>query len=148
VLDEPLLYERGWGKKLTYVIAFSRRRHVTQYATMVRVKREFQLGDHVWDVTRRYTNDYLGVALRRRLIPERVLHDVSIQASDLGQKERSHITILVGFQLPTLLLVIPLNVGDLYHQFTTLEEPIHRLCRGQPSNSRRPPRLLWPEDGR
>ncbi|CAE7939182.1 NGLY1 [Symbiodinium sp. KB8] len=37
-LDSPLMYEKGWGKKLTYCIGFAR--------------------DHVVDVTRRYTQSF------------------------------------------------------------------------------------------
>ncbi|CEP03356.1 unnamed protein product (mitochondrion) [Plasmodiophora brassicae] len=51
--DAPLLYEAGWGKKLSYVIGFS--------------------VDGVRDVTRRYTANYAtenGVLSRRRECPE------------------------------------------------------------------------------
>ena len=48
--DNPLLYEKGWGKKLSYVIA---------------------VGDYdVIDVTRRYTTDLLQLLPRRKLTTE------------------------------------------------------------------------------
>lgn len=50
VLDEPLLYEKGWGKKLNYCVA-----------TGV---------DCVMDVTRRYTVDFESLCPRRTLASE------------------------------------------------------------------------------
>ena len=48
--DTPLIYEGGWGKKLTYVIAFSK--------------------DEVVDVTRRYVLNKMMNRMRRTLVPE------------------------------------------------------------------------------
>ncbi|XP_012288897.1 peptide-N(4)-(N-acetyl-beta-glucosaminyl)asparagine amidase [Orussus abietinus] len=50
VLNRPLMYERGWGKKLTYVIACSQ--------------------DEVQDVTWRYTRDPSSILKRRNLCSE------------------------------------------------------------------------------
>jgi peptide-N4-(N-acetyl-beta-glucosaminyl)asparagine amidase len=48
--DTPLVYEKGWGKKLTYVIAFS--------------------NDEIVDVTKRYILNYKVNRMRRELVPE------------------------------------------------------------------------------
>ncbi|CAN8077350.1 unnamed protein product [Agarophyton chilense] len=53
IMDEPLLYEKGWGKKLNYCIA-----------TGV---------DVVLDVTRRYTEDFETLKERRTLANENLL---------------------------------------------------------------------------
>lgn len=45
-LDTPLVYEQGWGKKLTYCLAFAR--------------------DHAVDVTRRYSRTFESAVLSRR----------------------------------------------------------------------------------
>jgi peptide-N4-(N-acetyl-beta-glucosaminyl)asparagine amidase len=44
--DAPLMYEAGWGKKLTYIVSFS--------------------AEEVVDVTRRYTRSYVSQVLPRR----------------------------------------------------------------------------------
>mmetsp|Transcript_35376 Transcript_35376/g.57241 ORF Transcript_35376/g.57241 Transcript_35376/m.57241 type:complete len:500 (+) Transcript_35376:83-1582(+) len=55
--DSPLLYEQGWGKKLTFVVGFSR--------------------DDIRDVTRRYTRTLAEVLERRaRICPEAVFQNV------------------------------------------------------------------------
>lgn len=50
LLDEPLVYEKGWGKKLTYCVAVGK--------------------DCVMDVTRRYTADFNAILERRTLADE------------------------------------------------------------------------------
>ncbi|KAI9029522.1 hypothetical protein DFJ74DRAFT_765319 [Hyaloraphidium curvatum] len=51
--DAPLLYERGWGKKLSYVFAFT--------------------GQGVQDVIRKYSRDWEGVRARRTRCSEEAL---------------------------------------------------------------------------
>ncbi|KHJ83432.1 transglutaminase-like protein, partial [Oesophagostomum dentatum] len=53
VIDRPLLYEKGWGKKLSYVIAFGT--------------------DHVYDVTWRYSLDHKKTIKLRNRVREGVL---------------------------------------------------------------------------
>lgn len=59
VLDEPLLYEKGWGKKLNYCVA-----------TGV---------DGVMDVTRRYTADFEALRPRRTLADEEGLRSALME---------------------------------------------------------------------
>jgi len=61
-LDSPLVYEKGWGKKLTYCIAFAR--------------------DHVRDVTLRYTRNYNSVLQRRNQFSEAELERAVKAVSD------------------------------------------------------------------
>ncbi|XP_010440773.1 PREDICTED: peptide-N(4)-(N-acetyl-beta-glucosaminyl)asparagine amidase [Camelina sativa] len=56
VYDKPMLYEKGWNKKLNYVIAISK--------------------DGVCDVTKRYTKKWHEVLSRRALTTESSLQDV------------------------------------------------------------------------
>lgn len=52
VLDQPLMYEKGWGKKLTMIFAFT--------------------PTYVEHITARYTDDYKSTVLRRGIPDERL----------------------------------------------------------------------------
>ncbi|XP_020210972.1 peptide-N(4)-(N-acetyl-beta-glucosaminyl)asparagine amidase isoform X1 [Cajanus cajan] len=56
IYDKPLLYEKGWGKKLDYVIAIAK--------------------DGVYDVTKRYTRKWHEVLSRRTMVTEPSLSTV------------------------------------------------------------------------
>ncbi|KAG9018038.1 peptide-N4-(N-acetyl-beta- glucosaminyl)asparagine amidase [Tulasnella sp. 427] len=56
VRDEPLLYDKGWGKKMSYVLAFAI--------------------DGAKDVTRGYVQDWNATLARRTKGPEEALHQV------------------------------------------------------------------------
>ncbi|XP_046482236.1 peptide-N(4)-(N-acetyl-beta-glucosaminyl)asparagine amidase [Neodiprion pinetum] len=71
VLDRPLMYEKGWGKKLSYILAFSK--------------------DEMQDVTWRYTSDQKAVLKRRKLCSESNL--VSIITSLSENRRRTSCSI-------------------------------------------------------
>ncbi|XP_032123862.1 peptide-N(4)-(N-acetyl-beta-glucosaminyl)asparagine amidase isoform X2 [Sapajus apella] len=70
VCDKPLLYEIGWGKKLSYVIAFSK--------------------DEVVDVTWRYSCKHEEVIARRTKVKEALLRE-TINGLNKQRKETSFI---------------------------------------------------------
>ncbi|KAL3634698.1 Peptide-N(4)-(N-acetyl-beta-glucosaminyl)asparagine amidase [Castilleja foliolosa] len=65
IYDNPLLYEKGWGKNLNYVIAVAR--------------------DGVYDVTKRYTRKWHEVLSRRVMTTEPAL---AIIISDITKQQR------------------------------------------------------------
>ncbi|KAL8555090.1 hypothetical protein ACS0TY_003044 [Phlomoides rotata] len=67
IYDNPLLYEKGWGKKLNYVIAIAR--------------------DGVYDVTKRYTRKWHEVLSRRVMTTEPALR---IIISDITREQRKN----------------------------------------------------------
>ncbi|CAN1285477.1 Peptide-N(4)-(N-acetyl-beta-glucosaminyl)asparagine amidase [Linum perenne] len=69
VYDKPLLYEKGWGKKLNYVIGFSK--------------------DGVCDVTKRYTRKWPEVLSRRNITTELA---VSVAVTKLTKECRRNFT--------------------------------------------------------
>ena len=69
-VDKPLVYEAGWGKKLTYVIAFSK--------------------DEVQDVTWRYSKDHKETKQRRQLVRPRWLVKNLLELTKTRMKKMFH----------------------------------------------------------
>nr|CAG4638458.1 EOG090X06HD [Cyclestheria hislopi] len=98
VCDKPLLYEAGWGKKLSYVIAFSRH--------------------EVQDVTWRYTANYKEVLKRRQLVSESWLLQQTMKLtrskqSSLPEEKRKDLTLRLVRELAEFLTPPNAKPGEL-----------------------------------
>lgn len=86
--DTPLMYENGWGKKLSYVIAYS--------------------PEEVQDVTWRYSSNHKGVIERRRKCSESQLVKALMEMRKERQKtltdaRRQYLTKRVIYELIELM---------------------------------------------
>ncbi|XP_019880474.1 peptide-N(4)-(N-acetyl-beta-glucosaminyl)asparagine amidase [Aethina tumida] len=89
VCDRPLMYECGWGKKLSYVMAYS--------------------GEEVQDVTWRYSAQHKQVLQRRRKCHENELVDALIQLrtkrqANLTEPRRQYLIKRLLFELLEFLI--------------------------------------------
>ncbi|CAN7941907.1 unnamed protein product [Ixodes pacificus] len=114
VCDVPLIYEAGWGKKLSYVVAFSK--------------------DEVQDVTWRYTSRFAETLSRRTLYAEgeliRVLLTVTRQLqAHLPEGLRNRMMLKRILELSEFL--IPAKATDSEHHGRTSGSLQWRLQRGE-----------------
>nr|SVE77013.1 EOG090X06HD [Daphnia lumholtzi]SVE78239.1 EOG090X06HD [Daphnia lumholtzi]SVE78868.1 EOG090X06HD [Daphnia lumholtzi] len=112
--DKPLLYDVGWGKRLNYVIAFSK--------------------DEVQDVTWRYTRNHAEVIKRRNLVSEEWLlqqtNKLSRQLqSSVSDSQRELLTLRLVGELAEFLL--PREVKEGEEQGRTSGAVSWRQTRGE-----------------
>uniref|UniRef100_A0A914ZZZ7 Peptide-N(4)-(N-acetyl-beta-glucosaminyl)asparagine amidase n=2 Tax=Parascaris univalens TaxID=6257 RepID=A0A914ZZZ7_PARUN len=136
IIDTPLLYERGWGKKLTYVIAFG--------------------ADHVRDVTWRYTFDHFKVLRRRSACRESVLlnffkklnarYEKTMFVERKKEMDRRYLKELIEFLSPSLQLR---EGSEVEHQGRTTGSVKWREARNELGGSSKSPPIsvvLRPND--
>uniref|UniRef100_A0A8U7M6M3 Peptide-N(4)-(N-acetyl-beta-glucosaminyl)asparagine amidase n=1 Tax=Corvus moneduloides TaxID=1196302 RepID=A0A8U7M6M3_CORMO len=104
VCDKPLLYETGWGKKLSYIIAFSK--------------------DEVVDVTWRYSCKHEEVLSRRTALSEATLRE-TINA--LNRTKRKEVVFIPSEKEKTskLFHLIYNVIDDSYTRVSNNNEKIH-----------------------
>ncbi|XP_067001285.2 peptide-N(4)-(N-acetyl-beta-glucosaminyl)asparagine amidase isoform X2 [Anabrus simplex] len=114
VCDQPLIYEKGWGKMLTYVIAYS--------------------CDDVQDVTWRYSTDHRGILSRRTLCTEEELLTTLWQVRQERQKglsepRRAYLTRRLLSELVEFL--VPRKPSQTEFQGRSSGSLAWRLARGE-----------------
>nr|CAG4640869.1 EOG090X06HD [Eulimnadia texana] len=126
--DKPLLYEAGWGKKLSYIIGFSK--------------------DDVQDVTWRYTAKHKEILKRRTLVSETWLLEQTAALtkhlqSKFGADEKKALSLRLIREL-CLLLTPPVAKQDEL-QGRTSGDIQWRSSRGElgPSVSERSVVIVW-----
>ena len=125
-MDKPLVYEAGWGKKLTYVIAFSR--------------------EEVQDVTWRYSKDHEETRRRRLLVrPSWLVRRIlELSQARLAGLEEARRTELTGRRLAECLeMLTPRSVsaGDQVGRQTG--SLAWRLARGEVGQQSRQEGWVW-----
>jgi len=114
-LDKPLIYEKGWGKKLSYILAYS--------------------NEEVQDVTWRYTENSQDILERRTLCTEYELLNVILS---LSQQRQNNLSIsrrkyLAKRRLKECIefLFQPKGIGGENYGGRTSGSLIWRLARGE-----------------
>lgn len=120
MIDKPLMYEKGWKKKLTYVIAFSK--------------------DEVQDVTWRYTRNQKAVMKRRKICTEqrliqflRSLTDQRHNSPNYSRMRREYVVMRSLLELADMLYIPNLQNknSDETYEGRTSGSLAWRLARGE-----------------
>eukprot|EP00898_Chlorokybus_atmophyticus_P005249 jgi/Chlat1/5725/Chrsp38S05528 len=123
IYDRPLLYEAGWGKQLSYVVAFSH--------------------DGAIDVTRRYTRKWHEVATRRTHVTE---EELQMLLARLNQSLQSALPPAALQQLALMMAAELLELQELQQTYTSAGALPGRqsgaldwrVARGEVAGSERP----------
>ena len=113
-LDKPLVYEAGWGKKLTYVIASSK--------------------DEIQDVTWRYSKDHAATRSRRTLVRPRRLTALLLRLSaarQAGVSEQEKARLTARRLAECLELVVARKAGEGEGEGRRTGSLAWRLARGE-----------------
>ncbi|EFN73808.1 Peptide-N(4)-(N-acetyl-beta-glucosaminyl)asparagine amidase [Camponotus floridanus] len=132
IIDKPLMYEKGWKKKLTYIIAYSK--------------------DEVQDVTWRYTRNPEAVLKRRKICSEqsliKFLRSLSDQRQNSPNYSRARREYIVKRSLSELanMLYIP-NLqnenSDETYEGRTSGSLVWRLARGETEQANIEKNYIW-----
>lgn len=132
VIDKPLMYEKGWQKKLTYIIAYSK--------------------DEVQDVTWRYTRDQEVVMKRRKTCTEQslihLLQSLTHQRQNSAGYSRMRTEYVVKRKLLELadMLYIPNSQNkdsDETYEGRTSGSLMWRLARGEITQADTGKNYVW-----
>ncbi|KAF7267653.1 hypothetical protein GWI33_019142 [Rhynchophorus ferrugineus] len=114
ICDKPLIYEAGWKKKISYIIAYS--------------------PDEVQDVTWRYSSNHKEVLKRRNNCTESELIDAlmklrAARQSTLSQSRKEYLTRRILNEL--IELMVPRKPQDGENQGRQSGDLVWRLLRGE-----------------
>ena len=125
-VDKPLVYEAGWGKKLTYVVAFSR--------------------EEVQDVTWRYSKDHEETRRRRQLVRPGWLVRLVLELSKgrmvrLTEERRQELTHRRLAECLEMLTPRTISAGEKVGRQTG--SLAWRLARGEVGQARQEDGWVW-----
>ncbi|KAL2747647.1 peptide-N(4)-(N-acetyl-beta-glucosaminyl)asparagine amidase [Vespula maculifrons] len=132
IIDQPLMYERGWHKKLSYILAYSR--------------------DEVQDVTWRYTRNQIDVMARRKKCSEENLLDLLQTLNEKRQNSVSYSMARKQYVIKRRLreLVgmlnfpnIPNNYDDNNYRERTTGSYAWRMARGEVDQHNVKKNYIW-----
>ncbi|KAG5346346.1 NGLY1 amidase, partial [Acromyrmex charruanus] len=132
IIDKPLMYEKGWQKKLTYIIAYSR--------------------DEVQDVTWRYTRDQKAVMKRRKTCAEQslihLLQSLTYQrqnSANYSSARREYVVKRKLLELANMLYIPNLqkDSDEEVYEGRTSGSLMWRLARGEITQADTEKSYIW-----